>query len=245
MGPFAIIGNPVRESMSPSLFRAAYAGIPEGTYTFMEVPDIAAAWKRVLENGIQGINVTMPFKTSVLDLAHVLHSPVSQIRAANLLVREKDTWTAYNTDVYGVIQSFRESGTGMAGKNALVIGAGGAGRAAAWGLQLEGAKVFMANRTVREGVLPLSGIPSLLQQCTLVVNTVPWDPGTAGSMALTSVHTVLDASYTLKPLRRDAEKTGARYVDGYCWLFHQAAAGFRIRTGLDPDRPAMRRLLGL
>jgi shikimate dehydrogenase len=245
MEPFAIIGNPVTSSLSPRLFSAAYPQLPREMYLVIEAPDAEQGWKRIKELHIQGFNVTMPFKTDFLNMADKLAPAVRQVRATNLLTLEDGIWTAWNTDITGVVNSFRGSGIDPAGKNALIIGAGGAGRAAALGLEQAGATVFIANRTLRPRLYPLSDIPSLLRKCTLIVNTVPCEGIDAAVINLTCAHTILDASYTLAPLRKAAACAGARYLGGYHWLYNQAVEGFAILTGLEPDCRAMRKLLDL
>ena len=245
MGPFAIIGNPVRSSMSPALFRAAYPELPPDTYRTLEVPDALTGWKEVQRLGILGFNVTMPFKADFIQFVQQTEPAVKEIHATNLVYIREGSWIAGNTDVWGVVNSFTDLGTILKGKHVLVIGAGGAGRAAALGLEQAGAVVYMANRTVREGLHPLTSIPDLLKQCFLVVNTIPRDPLQALRTGLTDNHVILDASYTETPLKEAAIRAGAFYMSGYHWLYHQAVDGFKLLTGTEPDKKAMRKLLGL
>ena len=114
-------------------------------YRAIETSDAQKGWQRIQELNITGFNVTMPFKTDFLKMADKLVPAVQQINATNLLTRRKGIWTAWNTDIAGVVNSFMEAGADPAGNNALVIGAGGAGRAAARGLEQAGATVFVAN----------------------------------------------------------------------------------------------------
>jgi shikimate dehydrogenase len=245
MGPFAIVGNPVRSSMSPALFRAAYPQLPADTYRTLEMPDAITGWKEMQRLCMQGVNVTMPFKADFIQFVQRTEPFAREIKATNLVYLKEGRWTACNTDVLGVVNSFIDTGTVLSGKHALVIGAGGAGRAAALGMEQAGALVYMANRTVREGLFPLTSVPDLLKRCSLVVNTIPWDTGKAVETGFNPAHVILDASYTEAPLKEAATWAGARYLNGYHWLYHQAVAGFEIMTGMEPDRKAMRKLLGL
>lgn len=245
MGPFAIIGNPVKSSLSPRLFKAAYPKLSGDIYQVIETPDARLGWQRIQELNIRGFNVTMPFKTDFLKMADKLAPAVEQINATNLLTNKEGIWTAWNTDITGVVNSFREVAIDPAGKNALVIGAGGAGRAAARGLEQAGALVFVANRTPCPGIYPLPDIPSLIRKCNLIVNTIPLEGLETTVEGLSGKHTILDASYTMAPLQKAAFKAGARYLGGYHWLYHQAVEGFAILTGLEPDCRAMRKLLDL
>ncbi|MFA5301131.1 MAG: hypothetical protein WC395_00400 [Bacteroidales bacterium] len=245
MGPFAILGNPVRSSMSPALFRVAYPQLPADTYRTLEVPDAITGWKEMQRLCMQGVNVTMPFKADFIQFVQQTEPSAREINATNLVYLNKGSWTACNTDVMGVVNSFIDSGTVLSGKHVLVIGAGGAGRAAALGMEQAGALVYMANRTVREGLYPLTSVPDLLKRCSLVINTIPWEPGKAVKTGFTSRHVILDASYTEAPLKEAASFSGSIYLNGYHWLYHQAVEGFRIMTGMEPHRKAMRKLLGL
>jgi shikimate 5-dehydrogenase len=112
-GPFAIIGNPVQNSLSPALFRAAYPHAPERTYGRLEAPAAETAWELVQSMGLQGGNVTMPFKAAFARFAAVKDEAVTAIGATNVILNRGKGWEAYNTDHYGVVESFREAGAGL------------------------------------------------------------------------------------------------------------------------------------
>ena len=245
LGPFAIIGHPVGKSMSPRLFCAAYPQLPPGTYLVVEADRGQTAMHKMETLGIRAANITMPLKTDCIPCAQQVSDQVLQTNATNLLRKENGTWSAWNTDVTGVSESFRATGVTLAGRQALVLGAGGAGRAAALALEQAGARVFIANRTPREGLCSLDSVPDLLAACSVVVNTSPVAQKEELLRNLTKNHTVLDASYTQAPAKKATLQAGACYLSGYHWLYHQAVEGFQIMTGLEPDTGAMRRLLGL
>jgi len=231
--------------MSPALFRAAYPQLPRDTYRTLEVPDADTGWKEMLRLKIRGVNITMPFKADFIKFAQYTETPVREINATNLVCIRDGRWTAFNTDVQGVVNSFKERGMILKGKHVLIIGAGGAGRAAALGMEQAGALVYSANRTVREGLYPLTSLPDLLKECSLVINTIPWDSQQALGTGFTAGHVILDASYTEAPLKEAASRAGALYLNGYNWLYHQAVEGFKIMTAAEPDKKAMRKFLGL
>ncbi|MFY9115546.1 MAG: NAD(P)-dependent oxidoreductase [Bacteroidales bacterium] len=246
MGPFAVIGYPVSDSMSPALFRAAYPQFPKDTYRYIETTCCTTALEQMKALGILAANITAPLKTDCITYAQTVSAKVRQIGAANLLVRENDTWSAMNTDVFGVLESFRANGIQLKGQHALVIGAGGAGRAAAWVLEASGARVYVVNRTLHKTHLyALEEIPQWLPRCALVVNTVPAALDNRLFRNLTGYHTVLDASYKTAPLQEAALRSKSLYLNGYHWLYHQGVVSFRTMTGLEPDTTSMRRLLGL
>ncbi|HHV39760.1 MAG TPA: hypothetical protein GXX61_00010 [Bacteroidales bacterium] len=246
MGPFAVIGYPVSESMSPALFRAAYPQFPKDTYGYIETNCCTTALKQMETLGIQGANITMPLKTDCIAYAQKTSVVVKKIGAANLLIRENNSLSAFNTDMFGVLGSFQANGIHVTDQHALVIGAGGAGRAAALALEEAGAHVFMANRTVRTAhMYSLEDIPQLLSRCSLVVNTTPVAIDDNLFLNITKQHTVLDAAYRTAPLKKATVRAKGLYLNGYHWIYHQGIESFRKMTGLEPDTAAMRRLLGL
>ena len=243
MGPFAVIGYPVSESMSPALFRAAYPQFPKDTYGYIETNCCTTALKQMETLGIQGANITMPLKTDCIAYAKT-SVVVKKIGAANLLIRENNSLSAFNTDMFGVLGSFQANGIHVTDQHALVIGAGGADVRLRCGGA--GAHVFMANRTVRTAhMYSLEDIPQLLSRCSLVVNTTPVAIDDNLFLNITKQHTVLDAAYRTAPLKKATVRAKGLYLNGYHWIYHQGIESFRKMTGLEPDTAALRRLLGL
>ena len=178
MAKFALIGNPIAHSKSPALFKAAYPG-SHHTYTLLEAPTCREAMERFTQEGYSGCNVTSPFKDEVMQYVSLPDKISSTIGSANTIICKEGKLYSYNTDYYGVKEtladflrntghSFRSSnptspvvgaggagkaaalvvGAGGAGKAAaLVVGAGGAGKAAALAVRDMGMEVFLANRS--------------------------------------------------------------------------------------------------
>ena len=121
-----IIGNPVSHSQSPRLFAELCPG--KGTYDLIEEPDFDKAYARFLR-GYDAVNVTMPFK----ELAYYKCLPgsdaVRTIKAVNILKKEGDKVVGYNSDYLGVRNILEAEDA--AGGRLLVIGCGGAAKAAA------------------------------------------------------------------------------------------------------------------
>ena len=140
MKRFGIIGDPIAHSMSPRLFRAAYGG--RYPYDLIEGSDFEASWERFLKD-YDGINVTAPFKEKAAAKADILSPAVSRIGASNLIVKTSEGIFADNSDYHGVVLTLR-SHNFRCGK-ALVIGCGGAGKAAAVALFDEGWDVSILN----------------------------------------------------------------------------------------------------
>ncbi|WP_254543432.1 shikimate dehydrogenase [Halomarina pelagica] len=251
MQVFGLIGNPVGHSLSPPMHEAAYRELDmDARYvTFEPEPDdLADAVFGARALGIAGLNVTIPFKRDALDL--VDPDPLAaRIGAVNAI--DVPAMRGYNTDAEGAVRALREHGVDLAG-TAVVVGAGGAGRAVAFGLADEGMRVRIANRTVARAdelaaavggdatACGLDGLPDALADADVLVNAtsvgMEEDRSPVPAEALHADLAVLDAVYAPVETRllRDADAAGATTVDGAWMLLYQGVAAFERWT----DRPA-------
>ncbi len=137
---FAVAGKPILHSRSPMLFGAAYSSSVE-SYTYFRIA--AESGEELVqlfgELGLSGANITAPFKAEVAKLAASCSEGVTVLQAANTLVERAGKLYAYNTDVCGVTGSLQAKGISIASKRCVVMGAGGAGCAAAYALHKAGA----------------------------------------------------------------------------------------------------------
>jgi shikimate dehydrogenase len=145
----AVLGHPVSHSRSPAMQNAALAALGLGEEWRYEAIDVApeefeARVRAMPGEGFVGANVTVPHKLAALALADIRSEMAGEIGAANTLIFGERGIEAHNTDAGGLIASLPES---PAGRRALVLGAGGAARAAIWALGAAGAGVEIWNRT--------------------------------------------------------------------------------------------------
>jgi shikimate dehydrogenase len=248
----AVLGYPVGHSRSPAMHNAALAELglgAEWSYEAIEVaPDAFEAQTRAMPGeGFVGANVTVPHKGAALALADELSETAREVGAANTLVFADGEIRAENTDADGLLRALPGS---VAGKRALVLGAGGAARAVVWVLLREGAEVEVWNRTeLRSQHLceELGGEPvAEPEQSTyeLIVNSTAVGLGGEDPFAelpltpagFSSEQTVVDMVYGRETtaLLRAAEAAGANVVDGIEILTQQGALSLEIWTG----RPA-------
>lgn len=258
MKRLAVLGHPVGHSRSPAMHNAALAELGlagEWTYEAIEVaPDELE--RRVREmpgEGFAGANVTVPHKGAALALADSLSETAREIGAANTLSFEAGEIRADNTDAQGLLDALPAP---VAGKRVLVLGAGGAARAAVWALVREGAEVAVWNRTALRAehlCAELGGSPVATPDQDaygLIVNTsaaglggedpfaeLPLDPS-----GFVSDQIVADLVYGERPspLLAAAEAAGGTAVDGIEVLVRQGALSLRIWTGHEPSLEAMR-----
>lgn len=186
---FGLIGHPISHSLSPRLFEAAYAG--RYSYDLIDEADFARAMETFLRE-YDGVNVTAPFKQEAYLSADMHDSSASRVRAANLLKKDaRGQVTAYNTDYLGVKMilqdhfELEESGNEDNIK-ALVIGCGGAGKAAACAAADLGMETTVVNRTLQKAedfvslegnsqmkAAPVSDVCRLIEENNLIIYTVP------------------------------------------------------------------------
>ncbi|MCU4750727.1 shikimate dehydrogenase [Halobacteria archaeon AArc-curdl1] len=254
MHVFGLLGNPVGHSLSPPMHEAAYDALDlEARYVTFEPENDRATLERALEGadalGIAGLNVTIPFKQDVCAIVDA--DPLAtRIGAVNTVDFSGEQPTGHNTDAIGAIRALRDHDVTLEGATAVVVGAGGAGRAIAFGLADEGARVTIANRTVSKATaladaVPgatgggLESLPEVLAEADLLVNAtsvgMESDETPVPADALHGDLAVMDAVY--RPLEtrllRDAAAVGATTVDGAWMLLYQGVEALERWTGRD------------
>jgi shikimate dehydrogenase len=244
---YGILGRPVAHSLSPAMHNAAFRELKiNAVYVAFPVTDLARAVAGLRGLDIQGASVTIPFKEGILPLIDELDPQAARIGAVNTLVNRAGRLTGYNTDWLGALKALQVK-TGLKGEQVLILGAGGAARAIAFGVREEGAKVTLTDVDVPRAAslardLEVEAIPlAAVAQCpaNILVNATPvgMEPDTAGipidSELLGRYRLVMDIVY--KPLEtrllREAKAYGAATIDGLQMLIHQATAQFEIWTG--------------
>lgn len=238
MKRFGLIGHPVAGSFSPKLFEAAYRG--RYAYDLLEGADFGMSWQRFLDD-YDGINITAPFKQDAFQAVDVLSDDARLCGAVNLAVKTPDGIRGCNTDVDGVVLAVQE--TGLPVSDALVVGCGGAGRAAAVATLRLGCRVTLANRTPARAAdlaedlacdwIPIDNLPALAPDLVIYTIPSPMDDFPAFTDAI-----ILEANYRTPCL----EGRGRAYISGRRWLLYQAVAGYGIFTGETPDADAMFRI---
>ena len=260
MDVYGLIGNPVGHSLSPPMHEAAFEelGLDARYVLFEPAPDdLEAAIEGARALGISGLNVTIPFKRDVLDLVEP-DELSRRIGAVNTIVIPE--MTGHNTDAAGVLRSFDRYDVDLAGSDAVVVGAGGAGRAAAFALADAGASVHVANRTERRARDLAAAVPGatghgldelseLVPTADVLVNaTSVGMEEDVSPIPRSTIHpdlAVLDAVY--RPLEtrllREADEAGATTIDGAWMLLYQGVEAFERWTGRDAPIDSMNRAL--
>lgn len=268
-----VIGAPIAHSLSPIIQNAALheAGL-DYVYTAFPVrrDALASAVCGLRDAGVTGFNVTIPFKTEIMPLLDALSKDAQRIRAVNTVVIASDgTMTGHNTDVTGFLAGFAARGIGLAGKRTVLIGAGGAARAALWGLLRSGvSSVCIGVRNLAKGKALCTDFAAdgtlavycfddphfrdVLCTADIVVQTTPigMSPQTdamppVDPAAISPSAAVYDLIYTPAETAflRAAAAHGCTTINGETMLVMQGAEAFSLWTGVRPNTDLMQRVL--
>jgi shikimate dehydrogenase len=243
-----VVGRPISHSLSPLIHRAwiATAGIdaaydpygPEEEAAFLALIDIGRAGR------LRGLNVTAPYKLAALAAADSVSDMARRAGSANLLVFEDGHVRADSTDGLGLMAALDEQSPALdlKGRPAAVLGAGGAGRAAAAALSDAGAEVRIVNRTHEkaEALAADLGVTAMtaeaaLDGAALVVNALSAAPDINLSR-LPADAVLMDMAYRPleTPFLAAGRARGLTGVDGLAMLIGQARPSFQALFGLAP-----------
>jgi len=242
---YAVSGDPVLHSRSPQMYNAAFAALKiPAIYLRLAAPDAAGALQSAKEIGLSGLNITSPFKEKAAILTVCVDQNVSRLKAVNTLIAQEGVFHGYNTDPEGVIKALTSHGINPAKLSALVLGGGGAARAAAYALRHQGAQVTVANRSLekakriakelhcRYASLAAQDLEQALGSCSVVISCLSTTEAVVPRGFLRPSHVVLDANYTAHTeLAKDAKQSGATVISGLEWLLYQGAKAFELFTG--------------
>jgi len=253
---FGVIGYPLKHSLSPVMHNAAFRAINyNGIYLPFEVrrEELKSAVAGAKALNIKGMNVTIPYKEEIARFFKPDRA-VEEIGACNTVLIEKGE--CYNTDVYGIIQSLKNSGIGTSGMKVVVIGAGGAGKACIYALRDKN-EVYLTNRTVKRGVRVARkfGVEFLrfedLEKFSfdLVVNATPVGMKGFPSNIFFSLevikraNAVFDMVYNPPEtfLLKKAKEFGCKTINGIEMLVYQGAKAFEMFTGREAPVDVMRK----
>lgn len=149
-----LIGNPVEHTLSPMIHNTL-AGMLGHNMVYVpfsvEPGRIADAVSGAFALNLLGLNVTVPYKSEVIESLREIDALAQNIGAVNTLVRTEDGYKGYNTDMEGLYRAMAGEGIRIEGEQIILLGAGGAARAVAYLCAVKGAdRVYMLNRTFQK-----------------------------------------------------------------------------------------------
>lgn len=274
-----LFGLPVEHSLSPAIHNAGFKSL-NLNYCYLpfrvEEAELATAVKSVRSLGMAGVNVTAPHKQAVMPHLDEVSPEASFLEAVNTIVNEEGRLVGHNTDARGFLAGLQynvSAGEISEGK-ALILGGGGAARAAAAGLvqgQME--TLFFALRSpeklepwqktfneaypeveIRAVALGGQDFKECLRKATLVINTLPalkdensqdWFLEILAQARPRAFFSDLRYNPEEPPLLKMANSLGCRVQNGLPMLLEQAVLSFSLFTGVQAPRQAMREAVNL
>jgi len=268
---YGVIGDPIQHTLSPLIHNAAFAHLGlDKVYVPFRVPrpNLAEFLADAPSMGLRGLSVTIPHKEGVLAALSEVDPEVEGAGAANTLIFENGKIRGYNTDLQAALESLEDSlrlpgqpkeKSAVEGKTVLVMGAGGAAKAIAFGLVRRGAEVVITSRSPERTAalaqrLKCRSVDWAIRanvKCTVVVNCTPvgMHPNVNESPlekhqlkpAMTVFDTVYNPESTL--LLKHARAQGCKVVTGIEMFVRQAALQFKLFTGQEAPEELMREVI--
>jgi shikimate dehydrogenase len=243
---FAVTGNPVLHSKSPLMFNRVFKcqSIP-AVYTRMAASTAEEAIFLFKQLGLSGMNVTAPFKQDIIQYLDIVEPAAVQIGGVNTVVREKECLKGYNTDYIGLVESLKKNNIPIRDRRCVLLGAGGAGRAAAYGLVKEKVNVTMVNRTFSTARVVarsfgskrckaerIERLEEAIKSADILVSTLAADIDIIPGTWLRKCLVVIDANYKKSFLSEKAQNRGCQVIKGEAWLLNQAVPAFLYFLGV-------------
>ena len=250
-----IIGYPLKTTFSPCLHNAVFnkLGI-DGVYLRLPVQHEqlknAIAGLRAL--GFRGVNITIPYKESVVELIDELKDEAAQINTVNTILVENERLIGYNTDVYGFKKSLEEYRVIVKDKNVLLMGVGGAGQACAHVIHsLQPKHFYVTNRTPARSTqcsqlynaehIPIENIVTVIPKADVIINATSVNIQQSVVPLMEKGTVFFDINYKFRMLKR----RGVKVIHGLLMLLLQGAKSFQLWTGRDMPLDEMKTEVGL
>jgi 3-dehydroquinate dehydratase/shikimate dehydrogenase len=256
---YGVAGDPIAHSLSPAIMNAAFR---RENVNAVYLPLHAKTLKELLtcirEIPIHGVSVTMPYKEAILAHLDNTDSHTNKIGACNTVVRAQDgKLYGFNTDTAGVVRPLERRLNTLEGARILVIGAGGAARAAVFGLKERGCEVYILNRSAahakklaHQARARIMKRPDLKKMAfDVIINATSVGMGNTRDTPLQdkeiNARYVFDMVYDPPETRllKLANERGAQAIPGVEMFVHQAARQFEIWTGKPAPIEEMQRVV--
>jgi 3-dehydroquinate dehydratase/shikimate dehydrogenase len=254
---YGVAGNPIRSSLSPIMMNTAFRReTVNAVYLALQTSKMNDLLKLVHEIPIQGVSITMPLKQDIIPHLEQTDPLSAKIGAVNTLRLLDGKLYGFNTDVAGIVGPL-EKRMQIRGSKILVLGAGGAARAAVFGLKDKGAEVFILNRTAEtaQKLARQSGSKTIKKEALaktpfdVIVNATP--VGMAGNKATSIIEGELNAKLVFDlvynpletPFIHQARKQSIPFITGIEMFIQQGARQFEIFTGKPAPEEEMFRVV--
>jgi shikimate dehydrogenase len=241
---FAVVGYPILHSLSPQIFNYLFK-IFNLNYSYSRISALSSAELFSLINniGINGINVTSPFKNEIKNIFNLNKSINDHFYPVNTLIFSESVIEHYNTDGFGVISTLKSHLKDLKNKSCLIIGAGGAGVGIIPDLKKEDLNLFLTNRTSEKAkqianhfeinFIETGDLNNSLNKFDIIINTCNHFDENIDFKLLKSNCLFLDSIYHKSNLSHFFKDSDIIYVSGKEWLYYQALKAFELFFKLD------------
>jgi shikimate dehydrogenase len=271
---YLLLGNPVDHSLSPILHNSAFQALGINSVylaSAVEKSGVEEALRGVKALAVSGVNITSPYKEAVIPYLDSISADAEKIKSVNTVVNRNGCLFGTSTDGEGFTRALSEVAPGYAsGRKVLIVGAGGAARAVAFSLALQGVEeIHIANRTPAKGLALVKTLQSytavkncsavdldpgrlklLLSRCSLCIYSLPFDADHFLAALKESEpgkgdRLLFDLRYSTEksPVIKAFEEKGGKAYDGKGMLLWQAVLAFEHFTGREAPVEVMRRAL--
>ena len=268
-----LLGNPVEHSLSPAIHNAAFRQLGLNfVYLAFPVQDLEGAVRGLRALGhIRGLSVTIPHKVNILPLLDSAETTAKHIGSVNTIVKDRGLLVGSNTDASGALQALQQGGVETTGQRVVILGSGGAARAIAFALGVEGKiehltllgvdeqeRTALANDLkaktsilLHDRALTPETLQSALAQAQLLIHCTPIGMHPKVDKSCVPKHllhrdlTVMDIVYNPLNTRllQDAQAAGCRTIQGINMFLYQAVGQFELWTGKPAPIEVMRKVL--
>lgn len=244
---YGVVGDPIAHSLSPAIMNAAFRRENvNAVYLALHAKTLKDLLTCVKEIPIHGLSITMPYKEAIVPHLDNTDSHTTKVGACNTVVRAQDgKLYGFNTDTAGIVRPLERRLNTLEGARILVLGAGGAARAAVFGLKERGSEVYILNRSLavakklahqaRARIVKRPDLKKLAFD--VIINATPVGMGNSRETPLQdkeiNARYVFDMVYDPAETRllKLAKERGAQVIPGIEMFVHQAARQFEIWTG--------------
>ena len=228
-----VAGSPVFHSKSPLIFRSIFKEKKiDASYIRVAVQWADEALKICSDLNFSGMNITAPFKNSIISHLDSVSADADKMKSVNTVVNRNGNLTGYNTDHYGVTSPLENEIGSLKNKKVLIAGAGGAGVSAAFGLSRAGSIVTVLNMTINEaknaaekfgcGYDILSNFSKYISDTDIFISTLPYEADPLDISLMKRGSVLMDASYKKSHYAEQSEKNDIIFIPGEEWLLYQA-----------------------
>ena len=236
---FAVAGRPILHSKSPLIFARLFERCAvQAAYSRLSVDTAASLIDLARRLGFEGLNITAPLKQGLLPWLDVVDGEASRIGAVNTVIRHEGLFKGFNTDPAGVLNPLKDNSIDPGGQRILLLGAGGAARAALAALRPFTKNITVINRTWDKALScaetfggtarPWPDLQNCLKKADLLINTIPPAADVLPADWLPRRLIVFNAVYNDSPFNARAARRGCRVIPGEWWLYHQALKSYSL-----------------